>query len=302
MDERLKDRLAFLGSLASGLAHEIKNPLSTMTITLGLLREDFESSDAPRDRRVLKKVQLLEGEVTRLEHILQDFLQFAGGHVVRPELVVRERMARRTARLLPAESHGVGASDSTRRLAPKLPAVLVDRELMKQAILNLLTNAKQAMPRGGELTVRTWSSGDRVRIDVADTGEGIPHDLLGRVWEVYFSTKQGGTGLGLPTVRRIVAEHGGEATVESREGKRHHVQRVPARAAHDLREGVAASAGREGRRRRGSDDVARAFAGPRGRPSVNPRASVLVVDDEPGLAEGMAEALERIRTARRSRA
>src|SRR5256885_16986418 len=87
MDERLKDRLAFLGSLASGLAHEIKNPLSTMTITLGLLREDFEGAQSLRDRRVLRKIHLLESEVQRLEHVLQDFLQFAGGHVVRPELV-----------------------------------------------------------------------------------------------------------------------------------------------------------------------------------------------------------------------
>jgi signal transduction histidine kinase len=215
MDERLKDRLAFLGSLASGLAHEIKNPLSTMTITLGLLREDFEGSDLPRDRRVLKKIHLLEGEVARLEHILQDFLQFAGGHAVKPELVSVNGWL---GELL--DFFGPSAADAgirlTRRLAPKLPVVVADRELMKQAVLNLLTNARQAMPKGGELTVRTSSSGDRVRIDVSDTGEGIPPDVLPRIWEVYFTTKDRGSGLGLPTVRRIVAEHGGEVKVESR--------------------------------------------------------------------------------------
>jgi two-component system sensor histidine kinase HydH len=218
MDERLKDRLAFLGSLASGLAHEIKNPLSTMTITLGLLREDLETSDSPRDRRLLKKIHLLEGEVSRLEHILQDFLQFAGGHVVRPQLVsVNGWLGELLDFFEPSltEAH----VKLVRRLAPKLPAVLVDRELMKQAVLNLLTNAKQAMGKGGELTVKTWTSGDRVRIDVSDTGEGIPPDVLPRIWEVYFSTKEHGTGLGLPTVRRIVAEHGGEVTVESRAGR-----------------------------------------------------------------------------------
>ena len=215
MDERLKDRLAFLGSLASGLAHEIKNPLSTMTITLGLMREDFEGSDLPRDRRVLKKIHLLEGEVSRLEHILQDFLQFAGGHTVKPELVsVNGWLAELIDFFEPSLTESrIGV---VRRFAPKLPAVLVDRELMKQAVLNLLTNAKQAMGKGGELTVRTWSSGDRVRIDISDTGEGIPVDVMPRIWEVYFSTKEHGTGLGLPTVRRIVAEHGGEETVESR--------------------------------------------------------------------------------------
>jgi len=218
MEERLKDRLAFLGSLASGLAHEIKNPLSTMTITLGLLREDFEGSDSQRDRRVLKKIHLLEAEVTRLEHILQDFLQFAGGHTVRPELVSVNGWL---GELLDFFEPSLRESKVrlVRRLAPELPAVLVDRELMKQAILNLLTNARQAMPRGGELTVRTWSSGDRVRIDVSDSGEGIPRDVLPRIWEVYFSTKEHGTGLGLPTVRRIVAEHGGDTIVESRPGR-----------------------------------------------------------------------------------
>jgi signal transduction histidine kinase len=218
MDERLKDRLAFLGSLASGLAHEIKNPLSTMTITLGLLREDFEGSDQPRDRRVLKKIHLLEGEVSRLEHILQDFLQFAGGHTVRPELVSVNGWL---SELLDFFQPSLADSRIrlVRRLAPKLPQVLADRELMKQAVLNLLTNAKQAMPNGGELTVRTWSSGDRIRIDFSDTGEGIARDVLPRIWEVYFSTKEQGTGLGLPTVRRIVAEHGGEVTVESHPGE-----------------------------------------------------------------------------------
>lgn len=214
MDERLKDRLAFLGSLASGLAHEIKNPLSTMTITLGLLREDFETSQSPSDRRVLRKIHLLESEVSRLEHILQDFLQFAGGHTVRPKVVSVNGFLSDLLDFF-APSLAESGIRLVRRLGPDLPAVLVDPELMKQAFLNLLTNAREAMPRGGELTVRTWSSGDRVRIDVSDTGPGIAPDVLPHIWEVYYSTKSGGTGLGLPTVRRIVAEHGGEVSVRS---------------------------------------------------------------------------------------
>ncbi len=218
MDERLKDRLAFLGSLASGLAHEIKNPLSTMTITLGLLREDFESSENPRERRSLKKIHLLEGEVARLERILQDFLQFAGGHVVRPELVAVNDWI---AELLDFFEPSCADAEVrlVRKLGPDLPEVLVDRELMKQAMFNLLHNGLQAMPRGGTLTVRTWSSGDRVRIDVSDTGDGIAPDVLPRIWEVYFTTKEQGSGLGLPTVRRIVAEHGGDVSVKSARGR-----------------------------------------------------------------------------------
>lgn len=218
MDDRLKDRLAFLGSLASGLAHEIKNPLSTMTITLGLLHEDFEEPASPRERRTLRKVQLLESEVARLEHIVQDFLQFAGGHTVRPELVALNAWIEELLEFF-EPSCADGGVELRSQLAPDLPQVLIDRELMKQAVLNLLTNARQAMPDGGELMVRTWSHGDRVRIDVIDTGVGIERGVLPRVWQVYFSTKGQGTGLGLPTVRRIVAEHGGEVQLTSESGK-----------------------------------------------------------------------------------
>lgn len=218
MDERNKDRLAFLGSLASGLAHEIKNPLSTMTITLGLLHEEFEGGETPRDRRVLRKIELLEGEVGRLEKIVHDFLQFAGGHVVRPRLMdVNDWMAELLDFFEPScTESGVRLQ---RQLSRNLPQVLVDRDLMKQAMLNLLANAKQAMPEGGTLRVRTRSTGDRVKIQVADTGAGIPADVLRRIFDPYFTTREHGTGLGLPTVRRILAEHGGEVSVETRIGK-----------------------------------------------------------------------------------
>ncbi len=218
MDEHLKDRLAFMGSLASGLAHEIKNPLSTMTITLGLLREDFESAESHRDRRTLRKIQLLEQEVARLETILADFLRFAGGHTVRPQLVdVNAWLGELLDFYEPScdDAH----VELVRQLGGGLPLVLLDTELMKQAVLNLFTNALQAMPAGGRLTVRTWFRGDRVRIDVSDTGGGIPAALMQKIWQVYFSTKERGSGLGLPTVRRIVAEHGGDVRIESRVGE-----------------------------------------------------------------------------------
>ena len=218
MDEHLKDRLAFMGSLASGLAHEIKNPLSTMTITLGLLHEDFEDAETARDRRTLRKIQLLELEVGRLENILQDFLRFAGGHAVRPRIVDVNDWLEELLDFFEPSCDGAGVQ-LERRLGRGLPQILADTELLKQALLNLLTNALQAMEQdGGKLTVRTWFPGDRVRIDVHDTGPGIPGDVLPSIWQVYYSTKDRGSGLGLPTVRRIIAEHGGSVTVESRAG------------------------------------------------------------------------------------
>ncbi len=217
MDEHLKDRLAFMGSLAGGLAHEIKNPLSTMTITLGLLREDFEHAATARDRRTLRKIQLLEAEVGRLENILRDFLRFAGGHAVRPRIVDVNAWLRDLLDFFEPSCEGAGIR-LVRKLGHGLPQILADTELLKQALLNLLTNAQQAMEQGGQLTVRTWSPGDSVRIDVHDTGPGIPRDVLPNIWQVYFSTKDRGSGLGLPTVRRIIAEHGGHVGVRSSPG------------------------------------------------------------------------------------
>jgi signal transduction histidine kinase len=218
MDAHLKDRLAFLGSLASGLAHEIKNPLSTMTITLGLLREDFEEPETPRARGIRRKLLLLEAEVGRLEKILQDFLQFAGGHTVEPVLVdVNGFLGDLLDFFEP--SCAETAIELRRQFGESLPQVLVDPELIKQALLNLLTNSRQAMPEGGDLMVRTSSHGDRVRIDVIDTGVGIPAHELERIFALYYSTKTTGTGLGLPTVRRIVMEHGGDVEASSEEGR-----------------------------------------------------------------------------------
>src|SRR6185295_8359587 len=128
--------------------------------------------ETPRERRSLRKIELLEGEVARLEKILQDFLQFAGGHVVRPELVnVNDWIEDLLDFFEPACAEA--SVRLVRHLGPSLPQVLVDRDLMKQAILNLLQNAVQAMPHGGTLEVRTRGTGDRVRIEVKDSGAGI---------------------------------------------------------------------------------------------------------------------------------
>jgi two-component system, NtrC family, sensor histidine kinase HydH len=212
---QMAEKLAAVGTLTAGLSHEIRNPLNAAALQLTVLERRILKLTPELQQVLLGPLTLVRDEIRRLEHILQDFLQFAGGHTVRPELVsVNVWLSELLDFFEPnLTENGIRL---TRRLATKLPAVLVDRELMKQAVFNLLTNARQAMPRGGELTVRTWSSGDRVRIDVTDTGEGIDPDVLPRIWEVYFSTKEHGTGLGLPTVRRIVAEHGGEVTVQSR--------------------------------------------------------------------------------------
>jgi two-component system sensor histidine kinase HydH len=207
-------RLAWLGTLAGGLAHEIKNPLSTMAINLSLLHEDYARSESARDRRALRKIEVLQREVKRLERILADFLAYARGvELDRQPTDLAEKLAELLEFLEP-ELRAARIVVHT-HFEPGLGPVLVDRHRLRQACLNLIVNARQAMPDGGELVVLTRRYGDKAVIEVIDNGCGMDEATRSRCFDAYFSTKKGGSGLGLPTVRRIAEEHGGEVWVES---------------------------------------------------------------------------------------
>lgn len=223
-EEQAKEREAqalLLARLAGGLAHEIKNPLSTMAINLALLQEEWERSadeEAPHVRRSLKRIRTLQSEVSRLEDILEEFLAFARGGRVnrRPEDL--SRIVREVLDFVEPENQRSEIRQHA-DLQGGMPLVLVDETQIKQAILNLLVNARQAMPSGGELLVRTERVGNDVRLTVTDTGIGMTVEELSRCFEVFWSNKKGGTGLGLASARRIVEEHGGTLDVVSEEGR-----------------------------------------------------------------------------------
>lgn len=215
------ERDALLTRLARGLAHEIKNPLSTMAINLTLLEEDWlrgGETPSPTERRSLKRVRTLQREVSRLEGILDDFLRFArGGEVNRApsDLValVREVLEFMDPELT-ANTIAVHAE-----LPSTLPMVVLDSGAFRQALINLIVNARQAMSGGGELIVQVRRHGSTVEITVTDTGVGMSPDQLENCFDLYWSTKKGGTGLGLSTVSRIVAEHDGSIGIVSEEGR-----------------------------------------------------------------------------------
>ncbi len=227
-DQEGPERAAFLRRLADGLAHEIKNPLSTMSINLALLREEWERAGAvrnpdapertPREERALKRVRTMEREVLRLEHILEEFLHYARGGEVnrRPEDI--SRIVGELLDFVEPENEAAGIRHHM-DLAMGLPLVLVDEARIKQAILNLLVNARQAMADGGELIVRVRRVGNQVELTVTDTGTGMSPEVLERCFEEYWSDKKGGTGLGLATARRIITEHGGSMDVVSEKGQ-----------------------------------------------------------------------------------
>jgi signal transduction histidine kinase len=215
-------QLAEMGKLAAGLAHELKNPLSTLKLNLQLMEEDL--AVLPGAERSLLRLATLKKEAERLRQTLEDFLRFAGRIELRLEPVSINALVEDLLDFIhpQAEANRVRVLTA---LAPDNPLCRLDTNLFKQALLNLLLNAIQAMPAerpggggGGELLMRTLSAKGQVILYISDTGVGIPAENLPHIFDAYFTTKKGGTGLGLPTTRRIIEEHNGSITVESEPG------------------------------------------------------------------------------------
>jgi signal transduction histidine kinase len=227
---RSAERLAELGTMTGGLAHEIKNPLSTIGLNLQLLRETVDDAklDELHAGRLQRRIDALSGEVEHLRAILEDFLQFAGRIELDRQPVDLNDLVHQLVDFYAPQAEQSGVQVRT-ELADALPTLHADPQLLKQAMLNLLMNATQAMvqarygeqPHGGstDLIVRTRRAGETVELHVIDTGPGIDEATMRKIFQPYFSTKRGGTGLGLPTTRRIVEEHGGELQVYSDSGQ-----------------------------------------------------------------------------------
>lgn len=217
-------QLAEMGKLAAGLAHELKNPLSTLKLNLQLLQEDMATlpgAEASRNRLVT-----LRKEADRLAQTLDDFLRFAGRIELRPTETRLNEVVQDLVDFILPQAAAVKVRVHT-SLTPSEPMCVLDVNLFKQAVLNLLINAIQAMARNdkdadvsaGDLIIRTHVAKDKAILDVSDTGIGIPQEQLPHIFEAYYTTKKGGTGLGLPTTRRIIEEHHGHISVTSEPGQ-----------------------------------------------------------------------------------
>jgi len=216
--QTLVDRYTEIARLAGGLAHEIKNPLSTVRLNMDLLAEDFRQSDSPRARRALRKVELVQRECQRLQDLLDDFLNFAKVRRLKLEPSDLNAQVKRVLDFFRPEA-GKAGIEVVDHLASDLPTVLLDREPFHGALLNLVLNAEQAMPEGGQLVVRTYGTADGVALDLIDTGCGMDENTRAQIFDAFFSTKRGGSGLGLPTARKIIQAHGGQITLQSEPGR-----------------------------------------------------------------------------------
>ncbi|MCX7426660.1 MAG: ATP-binding protein [Planctomycetia bacterium] len=238
VNQKLVDQYTEIARLAGGLAHEIKNPLSTIRLNMELLAEDFEDSESPRERRALRKVQVVQRECQRLQDFLDNFLSYAKVRNLRLEPTNLNDHVDRVFDFFRPKAAEAGIELVT-YLASDLPTVLLDREAFHAALLNLVLNAEQAVPRGGQIVARTRATGDGVALDLIDTGCGMDEATRSKIFDAFFSTKSGGSGLGLPTARKIVEAHGGQITVQSELGRGTQFTiklPVPARLEADVKE------------------------------------------------------------------
>jgi signal transduction histidine kinase len=215
---RRRDRLAAMGELASTVAHEVRNPLNAIAMSAQRLEREFleQCSSAGAREELGELLGVVESEARRLDRTVQQFLDFARPPKLDPRPTALGGLVEavaESARPL-AELRGVALEVDTARAGE----AVVDPDQLKQVVDNLVRNALDVMPQGGALRIAARVGTDGAAIEVADTGPGIPTEVQARIFDLYFTTKEDGTGVGLAVSQQIVTAHGGTIEVDSRPG------------------------------------------------------------------------------------
>jgi len=211
---RRQEKLAAMGGLAAGVAHEVRNPLSSIKALATFFSGQFEAGSEAKDA-----AEVMIQEVDRLNRVITELLEFARPSDLKRELHDIGLLLSRSTQLIQQDATNQQIHVEL-HLEKDLGAVWIDPDRLSQCLLNLFINALQAMENGGTLTVRCRTSGtNQIRITVQDTGPGIPQDQLKHIFEPYFTTKKRGTGLGLAIVYKIIEAHRGQIAVESTMGR-----------------------------------------------------------------------------------
>jgi len=215
MEEQIRrsDRLAAVGELAAGMAHEIRNPLASLSGSIKILSEELQLEGMGREL-----MQIVTAEVSRLDALITDFLSYASPREPQPRRTDLALLARETATLL-RQSHDEPWRIEVVEAGAGPAAAEVDPQLVRQVFWNLSRNAVEAMPAGGLLRITVSGAADAVTVAFADNGVGIPAAAQAKIFAPFFSTKERGTGLGLAIVFKIVEAHGGRLDVESAPGR-----------------------------------------------------------------------------------
>jgi len=212
---QVSERLAALGRITAGVAHEVKNPLNSMRLWLENLKESLPPD---QDAGAQQAVQVLDKEIDRLDAVVKRFLDFTRPVELKLEATNLAELLKDVVNVAQPQMQKVGV-ELEELLGNGVPEVWADRDLLKQAVLNLVLNAVEAMPAGGELRVELMRRGEMAEISVADTGRGIALENQQNIFQLFYTTRPGGSGIGLATTFRIVQLHNGSIDFQSETGR-----------------------------------------------------------------------------------
>jgi two-component system nitrogen regulation sensor histidine kinase NtrY len=215
------ERVAAWRELARRLAHELKNPLFPLQLTVENVIRAREQNPQEFDEVFKEGSQTLLGEIANLKGIINRFSEFSKMPQPQFQLVQPNEIVRAVSQLFQAQFNAPGKPgiECTLELKDDVPAIAADPDLLHRAISNLVLNAMDAMPNGGQLTLRSRSDSGKVVIEVSDTGSGLTQEECERIFTPYYTSKQHGTGLGLAIVQSVISDHGGRISVRSEPGK-----------------------------------------------------------------------------------
>ncbi len=211
---QVAEKLAAVGTMTAGLSHEIRNPLNAASLQLVVLERRVQKLAPAEQSPLLDPLKLVRDEIARLEHLLQDFLQFARPRELNARPLELAPLVRAVGELLAGETQRRGVHLEL-DLPGDLPRVHGEEERLRQVLMNLSLNALEATPSSGRVRITGEARPDEVWIAVDDSGPGIDPQIRERIFEPFFTTKSSGSGLGLPIVHAIVTQHGGAVGVEA---------------------------------------------------------------------------------------
>jgi signal transduction histidine kinase len=213
----LSEKMAVLGTFASGLAHEVRNPLNSIALQVSLLERRISRLDAAVGKDMRGMADTIREEIRRLDNLVGDFLLFSRTDRMQEHLASLDAVVDEVLRLMAPEAGNTGVRLARKSLGKVVPEFRMDAEKMKQVVMNLVRNALEAMPDGGSVTVETGTLNGRACLTVRDTGPGLPDGV--DVFQLFVTTKPKGTGLGLSIVQQIVLQHGGEISAANQPGE-----------------------------------------------------------------------------------
>jgi len=219
LEEQLRaaEHLSKIGQLASGIAHEIRNPLNFINLSIDHLKNEYQPEDSKKSEEFYDLISSIKTEISRLNSMISNFLDYGKPLTLKPEMSCIEDILKEVLTIADYKIREQQLELRT-NFSKETLAIYIDRQQIKASLMNVILNAIQAMPCGGKLSVTTTMSHGLITAKIEDTGEGIAEEDLTRIFEPYFTTKTAGIGLGLALTRRIIEEHKGRIDIKSKQG------------------------------------------------------------------------------------